>query len=218
MKNERERKKEKRRKPPGEQGTAISSGRRKTACRHFGRIPRITSTDKPVPKEFLKHAKTCKRCRLWLSYLLAVNKAFLSTITRFYNNGCPPKSIFKLMLIIAVRDPGISKERIFAAIKNSGEETAFSEQTRKHLENCGLCEAYSAELYEEVERWQKKYDEAISKEQEIRPVIEDAGREIKFSKIVKAEYLKAIEAMMNGKLPELSLMIRRFSRDKQRPN
>ena len=192
-------------------------------CGKLAKILRAVSLPKPIEPALLEHARKCDCCFFWLSFTLALNKAYFG-ISRLRDGSCPPRIVFRYLLRSEARNANMSREqersrdmRLFRK-----EEAAAFAPFRDHICGCPNCECYYGDLAEAVPRHQKEFSEMIMEGKEIKPVTVDKEREIDASKISKVDYFMAIEAAMPGeeKLPLLeswSMWLPR-KRGRQKPN
>lgn len=154
-------------------------------CPEVQKIPQLVKLDQQIPQEFLEHARQCQVCLFWLSHVLAIEKAWLTTNRLVIEDGsCPELREFFLTLLSVVRtlrtlplaiDKKIAKN--FAHLTLGTKEFFDVTDLFLHKGICQLCADYYDALWDRMIELQKSYEEAIKSGAEVRPAIQDQAEE-----------------------------------------
>lgn len=194
--------------------------KKETECPKSAKISRVVNVIRPAATALLKHAKNCTDCFFWLSFMMAINKAYFS-ITRILDTNCPAGKNFRYLLVSLARDIKIRKDSYVTEAMRRFKE-AEREQTGwilEHMRGCGFCDRYYDELRGHMFACQKEYGVMIKRGAEIKPIVINENREIFFSRINRVDYFMAVEAFA-GNVPVLEAWEKWLPKDreKQKPN
>ncbi len=92
-------------------------------CPKLEKICDFIDETQPIPRSVTSHVTQCEHCMFWLSYTLALKKAFLVTDRILNEFTCLPKNEFQSLLISG---PAKHKNKFPYYDKNGEEHPAYS--------------------------------------------------------------------------------------------
>jgi hypothetical protein len=157
-------------------------------CPELEKVCTHVDDTKPIPQDYVEHAKRCLHCMHWLSYSLALRESFFTTRRMGFNEiSCPERIAFKELIFDAIRStqthPFVSKKAAKDVREIVLEEIDEQAQMWGHLKECKNCYNYYYSIYEAAARLQEKYEMRIRMGFVITPYPKDVAEEISFAVI-----------------------------------
>ena len=164
--------------------------REEDKCPELQKLYKFLELDKPIPEEFLAHARGCETRLFWLTHALAIQDVLRNTTRLFRNDNCPRRESFRDRLFVAAHSTRYDKlkisrksARISCVISSTSEEFPDAIEFCLHLLECTDCHDYYDGIYAKMIAAQEKYEKAVREKESVRPIIEDTAEEINLARI-----------------------------------
>ncbi|MEK9180544.1 MAG: hypothetical protein AAB897_03990 [Patescibacteria group bacterium] len=134
-------------------------------CPELARLPDLLESNKPLPRNYLRHAGVCEICFFWTSWSLAIHKA-LANVDKMFYPECPTRSQFEMLLfgtIYGLRKPGVGRmDRNIFHVSDIRLHDAIAHFNRDNADHCDVCFTYYNALYEKMVECQQEFAELLS--------------------------------------------------------